>query len=110
MAKLSVQVQRKIMKQVEPEKCDQCDETLPNDIVGKEYFISNKNWSGVAMVYCRGCEDRRADKFDDVEDCVICGDVVVEDEIVWYNAEQGRLDTDKGDPYCVGCVPQQEYV
>lgn len=107
MSRLSPQMERKILTGVEPTKCDQCDENLPDDIVGKEYFISAKNWSGVAMVYCRGCEDRRADKFDDIENCVVCDSVVVEDDIVWYNKETKRLDTDKGDAYCVGCVPSE---
>jgi hypothetical protein len=105
---LSVQVNAKVQAGIEPTTCDQCGEGLEDDFVGKEYFVSSKNWSGVAMVYCRGCEDRRAEKFDDVENCEICGDIVVEDDIVWYNPETGRLDTDRGLPYCVGCVPSEE--
>ena len=107
MGRLSPQLASKIHKSIEPTKCDQCDEKLANDFVGKEYFVSAKNWSGVAMIYCRGCEDRRAEKFDDIENCAICDSVVVEDDIVWYNPETGRLDTDKGEPYCVGCVPSE---
>lgn len=109
MSKVSPQLGRKILKGIEPTKCDQCDEKLADDFVGKEYFVSAKNWSGVAMIYCRGCEDRRADKFDDIYNCAICDSVVVEDDIVWYNSETDKLDTDKGDPYCVGCVPNEKY-
>ncbi len=110
MPTMSVQMNRKVLMDEEPTKCDQCDESLQANDNNGEWFYSNKNWSGVMMVYCRGCEDRRAEKFDDVFDCVICGEVVVEDDIVWYNPETGRLDTDKGEPYCVRCVPEQEKV
>jgi NAD-dependent SIR2 family protein deacetylase len=109
MGRLSPQLERKIHRSIEPTKCDQCDQKLEDDFVGKEYFVSSKNWSGVAMIYCRGCEDRRAEKFDDVQNCAICDSIVVEDEIVWYNSETDKLDTDKGDPYCVGCVPNEKY-
>ena len=106
---VSAQVNAKIRAGIEPTKCDQCDEKLADDFVGKEYFVSSKNWSGVAMIYCRGCEDRRAEKFDEIHNCAICDSVVVEDEIVWYNPETDKLDTDKGEPYCVGCVPNEKY-
>lgn len=110
MSRMSPQLERKFHKNIEPTKCDQCDEALPDDFVGKEYFVSTKNWSGVAMVYCRGCEDRRAEKFDNVENCVVCDSIVVEDDIVWYNSEKEKLDTDEGDPYCVGCLPNSKSV
>ena len=110
MGRLSPQLEKKIHKGIEPTKCDQCDEPLPNDFFGKEYFVSTKNWSGIAMVYCRGCEDQRAHKFDDVENCSDCGSIVVEDDIVWYDPKANRLDTDKGDPYCVECLPSQASV
>jgi hypothetical protein len=110
LSDLSPQVNRKILAGVEPTTCDQCSEPLPDDFVGKEYFVSSKNWSGVAMVYCRGCEDRRSDKFDDIENCVECDSVVVEDDIVWYDPQSKQLDTDKGLPYCVGCLPDQAIV
>lgn len=106
---VSAQVNAKIRAGIEPTKCDQCDEQLADDFVGKEYFVSSKNWSGVAMIYCRGCEDRRAEKFDEIHNCAICDSVVVEDDIVWYNPETDKLDTDKGEPYCVGCVPNEKY-
>ena len=108
MAAISEQMNRKILMDEEPTKCDQCGESLQANNNEGEWFYSSNNWSGVLMVYCRGCEDRRAEKFDDVQNCAVCDSIVVEDDIVWYNAETGRLDTDKGDPYCVGCVPNEE--
>jgi hypothetical protein len=104
----SEQMNRKILMGEEPTKCDQCDESLQANGNEGEWFFSNRNWSGVMLVYCRGCEDRRAEKFDDVENCVDCGDIVVEDDIIWYDPEMKRLDTDKGSAYCAACLPAQE--
>jgi hypothetical protein len=108
MAGMSEQMTRKILKGEEPTKCDQCDESLQANNNDGEWFYSTKNWSGVLLIYCRGCEDRRAEKFDDVENCSDCGDIVVEDDIVWYDPQAKKLDTDKGNPYCVACLPSDE--
>lgn len=108
MAGMSGQMARKILHNEEPTKCDQCDKSLQADGNNGEWFYSNKNWSGLMLVYCRGCEDRRAEKFDDVENCADCGDIVVEDEIIWYDPEMKRLDTDKGSAYCAKCLPEQK--
>ena len=108
MAGMSEQMTRKILMDEEPTKCDQCDESLQANNNDGEWFFSQKNWSGVLLIYCRGCEDRRAEKFDDVENCSDCGDIVVEDDIVWYDPQAKKLDTDKGNPYCVACLPSDE--
>ena len=108
MAAISEQMSRKILMDEEPTKCDQCGESLQANNNDGEWFHSSNNWSGVLMVYCRGCEDRRAEKFDDVQNCAVCDSIVVEDNIIWYDPKAKQLDTDKGDPYCVECLPSEE--
>jgi hypothetical protein len=110
MAVMSEQMNRKILNDEEPTRCDQCNKSLQENDNNGEWFYNNKNWSGVMMVYCRGCEDRRAEKFDDVENCTDCGDIVVEDDIIWYNPQAKQLDTDKGNPYCAACLPAEEEI
>ena len=38
--------------------------------------------------------------------CTGCGCFEDAEEIVWARPD-GTLDTDKGDPYCVSCVPDE---
>lgn len=107
MSGMSEQMTRKILMDEEPTKCDQCGESLQANNNDGEWFFSQKNWSGVLLIYCRGCEDRRAEKFDDVENCTDCDGIIVEDDIIWYNPQSKQLDTDKGNPYCVECLPSE---
>jgi hypothetical protein len=38
--------------------------------------------------------------------CTGCKTLVYFEEVVWANKD-GTLSTDTGDPYCVGCVPDE---
>ena len=51
-------------------------------------------------------DDANPHIYDERWKCTGCGCFEAAENVLWARAD-GTLDTDRGDPYCVSCAPEQ---